>query len=374
MKKILTILFSALFLLSGCGMSQTPASQSSESTANAEKNQAAKKIQVVTTIFPEYDWVREVVGNHGDSVELTLLTDQGTDLHSYQPTVDDLLKISNADLFLYVGGESDGWIQDALKNAANPQRKTLRMMDGLSDRLKEEELKEGMEADHDHDHDHEEADHDHEDTDQSQEDHDHEEADHDHDHEEADHDHEDHEDSPEIDEHVWLSLQNAKIAVQSIADQLSALDPENAADYKKNAEEYIQQLSALDQKYESTLKSLPKNTVVFGDRFPFRYLVEDYHLDYFAAFVGCSAETEASFQTIIFLANKVDELQLPAVFTIEGPDHRIAKSVVENTKAKNQKILQLNSMQSVTSAQIEQGIHYLSLMEDNLNQLAEGLK
>lgn len=358
MKKILTILFSALFLLSGCGMSRTPASQSSESMASAEKNQTAKKIQVVTTIFPEYDWVREVVGNHADSVELTLLTDKGTDLHSYQPTVDDLLKISNADLFLYVGGESDGWIQDALKNAANPQRKTLRMMDVLSDRLKEEELKEGMEADHDHDH--EETDHEHEDTDHSHEDHDHE--------------HEDHEDSPEIDEHVWLSLRNAKIAVQSIADQLSALDPKNAADYKKNAEEYIQQLSALDQKYESTLKSLSKNTVVFGDRFPFRYLVEDYHLDYFAAFVGCSAETEASFQTIIFLANKVDELQLPAVFTIEGPDHRIAKSVVENTKAKNQKVLQLNSMQSVTSAQIDQGIHYLSLMEENLNQLAEGLK
>lgn len=295
------------------------------------------KISVVTTIFPEYDWVKNILGDKADDAELTMLLDNKVDLHSYQPTADDMVKISSCDLFIYVGGESDDWVEDALKNPKNPNRKVINLFEVLGDAVKNEESVEGME-----DHDHEDAD---------------------------DHDHED-----EKDEHVWLSLRNAKTICFAIAEQLSALDPENKDTYAKNLQTYTEALTALDKEYGMAVEEGSRKTLLFGDRFPFRYLAGDYGLEYFAAFSGCSAETEASFETITFLAGKVDELELPCVLTIEGTNHKIAQTIVQNTKAKNQQVLAMDSMQSITSQDVKNGTSYLSIMQKNLEVLKSALR
>ncbi|MBP5159521.1 MAG: zinc ABC transporter substrate-binding protein [Lachnospiraceae bacterium] len=332
-------------------------------------------LSIVTTIFPEYDWVKNVLGENPGKAELTMLLDNGVDLHSYQPTADDILKISTCDVFVYVGGESDEWVDDALKEAVNKDMTVINLLEVLGDKVKEEEIVEGMEYEHDHDHD-EDEDHDeeHEDGDEHAEDHEDEHGDeHDEDHEEGhDHDHEDEE--PELDEHVWLSLRNADILVDKIAAVLAEKDSANADTYKKNAADYREKLSALDGKYKEVVSGASVNTLLFGDRFPFRYLVDDYGLSYYAAFVGCSTESKASFETIVFLANKVDELSLRSVMTIEGPDHQIAEAIKDNTASKDQKVLTLDSMQSTTGKDVEAGTTYLSVMEQNLEVLKEALK
>lgn len=318
-----------------------------------------KKISVVTTIFPIYDWVREIAGENIDNIELTMLLDSGADLHNFQPTAADILKVSFADLFIFVGGESDEWTEDVLASAMNANMRTINLVEALGDRAKEEEVVEGME--HEHEHEDEDEDHDHED--------------HDHDHEDHDHDHEHHHEHEEVemDEHVWLSLRNAQDLCQVIADSLCEIDPENAALYQSNLAAYIVKLADLDQAYAETVASAAYDTLLFGDRFPFRYLADDYGLTYYAAFSGCSAESEASFQTIVFLAGKMDELGLPAVMTIENPKTRIAETVVQTTKAKNQKILAMDSLQSITSQEVKEGVTYLSVMENNLKVLKEAL-
>ena len=313
-------------------------------------------VNVVTTIFPIYDWVREIAGPDSNLVNLTMLMDTGVDLHSFQPAVQDIIRINTADVFIYVGGESDGWVKDTLATANNPNLTAISLVEAMGEDIKIEEIVEGME----HEHDHEEG-----------EDHDHEEGE-DHDHEEGE-DH-DHEHEAEADEHVWLSLRNAEKLVAVIAGALSESDPDNAAVYQANASAYIEKLAALDREYQEVVGSATYHTLLFGDRFPFRYLVDDYGLDYYAAFSGCSAEAEASFQTIVFLAQKVDELSLPAVLTIENPQFKIAETIVSNTKAKNQQILSMNSLQGITSSDVNAGITYLSIMEDNLNILKEALK
>ena len=379
-KKRFSILLSLLLVLSmlaGCGgNTQAPAPQSaSESSASPAPVTApaqdsapeAKKLSVVTTIFPEYDWVRQIAGDNTDNIELTMLLDNGVDLHSYQPTVDDIVRISECDLFIYVGGESDEWVEDALREAVNKDMAVINLLDVLGDAVKEEEVVEGMQED-EHDHDHEDhEDHDHDDHD-DHEDHD----DHDHDHEEHEHHHE--EGEVEYDEHVWLSLKNAAVLCQEIADRLGAIDPANKDAYAANAAAYIGKLNALDAQYEAAVSAAPRKTVLFGDRFPFRYLTDDYDLNYYAAFVGCSAETEASFETVVFLAGKVDELGLPAVLTIESADGKIARTIVQNTAAKSAKILQMDSMQSTTSQDVKSGETYLSAMEGNLEVLKQALQ
>ncbi len=338
-KKIITVLTVLVLVLGGvtaCG------------TKNSNKDNG-DKIQIVTTIFPEYDWVKNVLGDKADNAEVTMLLDKGVDLHSYQPTAADILKISTCDLFIYVGGESDEWVDDALKEAVNKDMVVIDLLDTLGDSVKEEEVVEGMEHDHDHDHEHEE---------------------------DEDHDHEHHHEEGEVeyDEHVWLSLRSASVIVDEIADSLSKIDSKNADAYKKNASSYKEKLNALDKKFTSAVAAGKVKTVLFGDRFPFRYFTDDYGLSYYAAFVGCSAETEASFETITFLAQKVDELSLKAVLTIEGKDHKIAETIVNNTKSKNQKILTLDSMQSTTSDDVKKGTTYLSIMEGNLEVIKEALK
>lgn len=333
MKKI-TALLLALFVLvgalAGCG----------------KQNDTNKtdKLSIVTTIFPEYDWVREILGDKADNAEITMLLDNGVDLHSYQPTADDIVKISDCDLFIYVGGESDGWVEDALRNAANRNMKVINLLEVLGDSVKTEEIVEGMQEEHEH----EDA----------------------HAHDDA----EEHEHEEEADEHVWLSLKNAKMLVRVISKALQELDPDNKDIYAANADAYVKKLSDLDAEYQAAVDAASNKTILFGDRFPFRYLVDDYGLRYYAAFVGCSAETEAGFETISFLAKRVDEWKLPCVLTIEGAQHKIAETIVRNTTAKNQKVLTMDSMQSTTTQDVKNGTTYLSVMEKNLSVLKEALR
>ncbi len=347
MKKITSILLMLALiacLFAGCGTSSN----------NNNESQSAE-MSIVTTIFPEYDWVMNVLGDNPAGAKVTMLLDNGVDLHSYQPSADDMLKIADCDLFIYVGGESDGWVDDALSEAVNKNMVVINLLDELGDAVKEEEIVEGMqEEEHDHDHD-EDEDHD---------------EDHDEEHDEHEHEHED---GPEYDEHVWLSLRNAAALTGSISEALQKLDSANAAVYKANAEAYVAKLNALDEQYKAAVAAAPVKTLLFGDRFPFRYLTDDYGLDYYAAFVGCSAETEASFETIVFLANKVDELSLGAVMTIEGKNHSIAETIVNNTSSGDQKILTMDSMQATTGKDAQNGVSYLSVMESNLTALKEAL-
>ena len=359
MKKIICLVISLAMVLS-CMLN----------AAQAED----KKLNVVATVFPIYDWTREVVGEN-DSVQLTLLLDSGVDLHSYQPTAQDIMKIATCDVFIYVGGESDEWVEDALKEAVNPNMIVINLVEAMGENIKMEEIVEGMEHEHDHEHHDEDGkDHDHhEDHDDHDEDHDagegHDDHDEDHDHDDGhdendghndhdeDHDH-DHEHEDEADEHVWLSLRNAQKLVNAIASALSSADPAHAESYQANAAAYNEKLAALDQEYDQAVSAAAFRTVLFGDRFPFRNLVDDYDLDYYAAFSGCSAETEASFQTIVFLAQKTDELKLPAVLTIEGANHKIAETIISTTSSKNQKLLTMNSMQGCTMRDVQAGVTY----------------
>lgn len=321
MKKILALLL-ALWIptavLSGC--------------VPQDDSAASNKLNIVTTIFPAYDWVREILGDETDRAEITTLLDSGVDLHSYQPTVDDIVKISECDLFLYVGGESDGWVDDALKNAPNKDRKVIRLLDVLGDSAKAEETVEGMQ--------------------------------------EEEHDHEE---EAEYDEHIWLSLKNAQKLVAAISKALQETDPARKDTYAANAAAYAEKLSALDGEYRAAVDSGKYKTLLFGDRFPFRYLADDYGLDYYAAFPGCSAETEASFETVSFLAGKMDALGLPCVLTIEGTQHKIAETIVQNTAQKNQQVLTMDSMQAVTANDASSGVSYLSIMEKNLSVLKKAL-
>ena len=499
MKKI-TALLLALFMLvgalAGCGKQN-------------DTNQT-DKLSIVTTIFPEYDWVREILGDKADNAEITMLLDNGVDLHSYQPTADDIVKISDCDLFVYVGGESDGWVENALKSAANKNMKVINLLEVLGDSVKTEETVEGMQEDgHGHSHDEQLTEDDIKDRTLSdfagawkslhpyllngdldkfcqhraEEDEDSSTTkdtylekyktswqcdaekisisgntitftygdgktvsaeytyagyqpkrndegeirsvryqfettsadapkyvqfnDHGHEPGEAEHFHiyfgndgfdalmsaktnpffvkdtlsvEDildelmgHDHGEEADEHVWLSLKNAKTLVGAISNALQEFDPDNKDTYATNAAAYIEKLSALDGAYQSAVDGAAHKTVLFGDRFPFRYLVDDYGLRYYAAFAGCSAETEASFETVSFLAKKVDELGLPCVLTIEGAQHRIAETIVQNTAGKKQKVLTMDSMQSTTSKDVANGATYLSVMEKNLSVLKEAL-
>ncbi len=375
--------------LAGCAQNSVPEISNSSQPGGASTG----KVSVVCTSFPQYDWVCQLTKGLDDEFEITYLQNTGADLHSYQPSAVDIATIGSSDLFIYIGGESDSWVEGALKNAVNPDLISISMLDALGSRVKEEELKEGMQED-DHDHDSEDHDHDdHEIGNHETEEHDQDTGDHDHsdkahvqDSEHHDHsdkahvqDSEDHhheEGEVEYDEHVWLSLRNAEALTEMIADRLETLAPESAATVKANCDNYVAELKELDHEYETAIEAAPVKTIIFGDRFPFRYLVDDYNLDYYAAFVGCSAETEASFETISFLTNKVDELQVPAILTIENGDQKVAKTILNNTKSKNQQILVMDSIQSVSQEAINGGKTYLGAMEENLKTLktALGLK
>jgi zinc transport system substrate-binding protein len=296
----------AAILATGCLSACSFTAQNSRSDNNGTP------VRIVTTIFPEYDWVENILGDNPAKAEVTMLLDNGVDLHSYQPTADDIMKISDCDLFIYVGGESDAWVDDALKEATNKNMKVIDLLDVLGDTVREEEIVEGMEPEEE-----EKA-------------------------KGGESPEEESEEGPEYDEHVWLSLKNTEKLCAAIDEALEDIDPEHKEVYAANAGNYIDKLSALDHEYQSAVDSAKRTTLLFGDRFPFRYLVDDYGFTYCAAFAGCSAESEASFETISFLSQKMDELALPCVLTIEGEQHKLAETIVKNAKQKNQPVLTMD--------------------------------
>ena len=314
----------------------------------SETEGAAKKISVIAVTYPQYDWFKNVLGERMDSMDLQLLVKNGADLHSYQPSAADIATIAKADMVVYVGGESDEWIKKALEATPKEGRIEVNMMKVLGDRVKEEEVVEGMQGETKDEKPAEPT---------------------------SEHHHHDEEEEVENDEHIWLSLKNAEMLVKALAESIAKLDTAHATEYHMNAALYIAKISALDAQYRATMENATVKTILFGDRFPFRYLVDDYGIKYYAAFVGCSAESEASFETITFLAGKMDSLALPAIFTIDGSDGKIARAILEaSKKSKNAEVLMLNSMQSVKDEQIKAGADYLSIMRDNLEVLRKAIK
>ena len=345
----------AIMMVLGCAKKESTGSSEAESGSSvtesssvAESNsEETKKLSIVTTIFPAYDWVKQIVGDN-KNVEISFLIDKGVDLHSYQASAADIAKITDSDLFVYVGGESDDWAEDIIKE--NPNLKYINMVDSIGEAALAEELVEGMQDEEEHDHEGEE-----------------------HAHEEGEHAHEEgeHEDGEEeIDEHVWLSIKNAETIVSAIEAKLAEIDPDNKAEYEKNANDYLAKLDELDKEYKDTLSSIQNKTIIVGDRFPFRYLVNEYGINYYAAFKGCDAGSEASFETVKFLANKMDELNMSDIFIIDGSKGDLAKTIVDNTKDKNAKVLVLDSMQSTKSSD---NASYLDIMKKNLEVLKEVL-
>lgn len=302
-------------------------------------------IQVVCATAPLYDWTRQITKGT-TSTEQKLIIGKGTDLHSFQPSAADIIAIKNADVLIYVGGESDGWIRDALKETLNKDQKVVCLMDVLKDSIVEEEVVEGMQGEDEHDH----EDHDHEDHDE---------------HDEKDHHHEE---GPEYDEHVWMSLRLAAKSCKAIEEAIASVAKADASKFKANLDEYVSKLEALDKQYEEMVKGARLDTMVVADRYPFRYLAEDYKLKYSAAFVGCSAETEASFETVKFLADKVKALDSKTILTIENSDGKIAKTVIETSGKTDVKIEVLDSMQSCGDE-----LDYLSVMTGNLEKLKAAL-
>lgn len=309
MKRLMAILLCIVLLAglcAGCGA--------------AAENDA--RVRVVTTCFPIYDWARNVVGDV-PGVEITWLMDSGVDPHSFQPSVDDLLAVTKSDVFVFVGGESDQWTEDAVTQMADPDACAVNLLSAIGSAAVEETDEPGV-----------------------------------------------------MDEHIWMSVVNAEICVQAIADAMAGRDPDNAETYRANAETYIEQLEQLDRDYADAVEAAEKHAVVVADRFPFRYLTEDYDLEAFAAFSGCSAESEASFQTVLQLAQHVIELELPVILVTENGDGAVAEAVAEtvgeNTGAEPP-VRTLDSLQSVTADIAADGVTYLSIMQKNLDVLKEAL-
>ena len=307
------------------------------SFAGCSKTQqvSSKGIKVVCATAPLYDWTRKITeGTEG--TDLSLIIGNGTDLHSFQPSTKDIVAIKSADVLIYVGGESDGWIRDALKETSNKNQQVVCLMDVLKDAIVEEEVVEGMQGEDEHEH--------------------------------GDHDDHDHEEGPEYDEHVWMSLRLTRRSCKAIEEALEKVSSANASKYKANLEAYDSKLAELDKQYEEMVKGARLDTMVVADRYPFRYLGEDYKLKYSAAFVGCSAETEASFETVKFLADKVKSLDSKAILIIENSDGKLAKTVLETAGKTDVKVEVLDSMQSCGTE-----LDYLKVMTSNLEILKAAL-
>ena len=354
-------------MLTGCGMS----GQQTEQNGGKEQNKVEnKKISVVATIFPQYDFVRQIAG---ENVELKMLLKPGEETHSYEPTPQDIIAIQNSDLFIYVGGENDAWVEDILESMPDNGRKTLKLVDCVD--TVEEEHVEGMKEERGHDHDHEEDDAEHEEheVEHEEDDADHEEHEVEHDEDEADHEEHGQEETHsvhEIDEHVWTSPLNAVKIVEQIKEELCEIDSENASDYEENAEAYVAQLKELDQEFQDVVDHSKRKLMIFGDRFPFRYFAEAYGLDYYAAFSGCASDTEPSAATMAFLINKVQDENIKTVLKMELSNENIAKAIAEATNAD---VKEFYSCHNLTAEQFADGETYLSLMEKNVETLREVL-
>ncbi|MBP3201946.1 MAG: zinc ABC transporter substrate-binding protein [Lachnospiraceae bacterium] len=353
LKKILALVCFSFILCNVFSCSSKEVKNDISSVAKNESesvNQNKKTIKVVSTIFPIYDIVRNVVPN--ENYELTLLLDSGIDIHNFSPTAKDILKIGEADLFIHIGGESDKWVDRTIESSQNKQIKTVNLMNELAAFVKEEEIVEGMQHEHEE---HEDETHDEHEGET---------------HEEGEeHDHEEHEN----DEHIWLSIRNTKEMTRAIAKKLIETDSENQSRIQENANAFIEKLDALDKKYVEVSQNKKYDTILFGDRFPFRYLVDDYGLKYFAAFSGCSAEAEASFEIVAFLANKLDELNLKHICALKGAEPRIAKTIVTTSKNKDRDIVLFNSMEGITNVNDAENTNYIKIMEENLEALKSAI-
>ncbi len=325
-------------LLAAC--SNTTNTTSTTSTTNNQTEEA--NFSIVTSTFNEYDWLLQVLGNQKENFDITLLLDSGSDMHSYEPSVEDITTISSADLFIYNGGHSHTWVADAIANPINDNFRSINVMERLGDTVQAEVLVEGMQTDSgEHDHDHEEA------------------HDHSHDQEAGAHD----------DEHVWLSLNNAMTICEIMGEEVAKIDPVNADDYLANAQNYIETLSDLHKDYEEVMATAQRDTLIFADRFPFLYMMQDYDINYYAAFQGCAAETEASFETIKFLSEKVNELDVNKLLIIDNGLIELAETVISSSEDKDAETLVLHSMQTVTQEEMEAGATYYNYMQENLETL-----
>jgi len=317
-KIILLILCAALALtLLGCAPASAPA--------------GGKALSIVTTIFPPYDFARAVTGG---SAEVTMLIDPGAEVHTFDPTPDDIIKIQNADVFIYIGGENDAWVEQVLEPMDTSHKTILRLMDAVTP--VEEETVEGMQSGHED--------------------------------EEEDHAQEE---GPEYDEHIWTSPKNAVSMIDYIAKALEKADGANAEAYRKNAAEYIAQIERVDKDIKAVADASQTKMLVVADRFPFRYFTDEFGLDYRAAFSGCSSESEVSAGTLAYLIDTVKQNGIKTVFYIEMSNQAVAKAVCEQTGAQ---MLLLHSCHNVTKDDFESGVTYLRLMEGNLENLKEGLQ
>ncbi|MER2026195.1 MAG: metal ABC transporter substrate-binding protein [Lachnospiraceae bacterium] len=287
------------------------------------------KLKIVTTIFPQYDFVRAIAGGTG-AVNVRMLLSPGEEVHSYEPTPLDIKEIQNCDLFIYVGAENDVWVDRILENMGDKRPETLRLVD-LTETVAEESV-EGMMEEKGHDHE------------ESREE--------------------------EADEHVWTSPVKAAEITEAIAQKIAELDPANADDYLANAQDYEAKILDLDAQFRQIAENAERKVLVFGDRFPIRYFAEGYGLDYFAAFPGCSSESEPSASTLAFLIDKVREEEIPVVFSIEFSNGNIARAICESTGAVQRTY---NSCHNVTKEQMENGATYVSLMSENLEAVREAL-
>ena len=350
-----SILCTIVFLVSGlCGCT---------AGGNGEENlpKDQKKLQVVTTIFPQYDFVRQIAG---DNVSLTMLLKPGEETHSYEPTPQDIIAIQNADLFIYVGGENDEWVEDILESPEMEDVKRLRLVDCVGNILAEEHV-EGMKEERGHSHEDEE-----EESHDEEEEENHDEEEHFlHSAEETEEEHNEHVHT--MDEHVWTSPGNAIDIVEHITEELCSLDPEHGQAYKDNAEAYEAQLKELDTEFRDVVENAKNHTLLFGDRFPFRYFAAEYGLDYYAAFSGCASDTEPSAATMAFLINKVKEEQIPVVLKMELSNDNIANAIAE---ACDVPVKVFYSSHNISAKQFEAGVTYLDLMKENVETLKEALR
>ena len=296
--------------------------------ASSNKND---KIKIVCTMFPQYDWVKNILGD-SRSVELSLIIDNGTDPHSYQPTTADIMNISNCNMLVTLGGDSEKWVSEALESTPNTNIKNIKLaeIEGMT-------LHDISSSSHDHD--------------------------------ENEHIH------GAFDEHIWLSLKNAMTAVSALTDEICKLDESNASTYRQNADAYLLSLSNLDREYRQTVNEVPKENrfMLFADRFPFVYLLYDYGIDYQAAFDGCTTDVDADFDTVIKLVSKADERGVSHVVITESSDGSLAQTVVSSAKKKDVKIITMNSLQKVSKKDAENGVSYISVMEENLSALKTAL-
>lgn len=294
--------------------------------------QTDETLNIVTTIFPTYDWVKNIVGDSED-YKVTYLTNSGTDLHNYSPSVADISLINECDLFIYVGGLSDEWVEKTLDGVTNENQVRLNLVDMIGDGLKIKETREGMQIVED-----------------------------------------DCCGDGDYDEHVWLSIKNAQLFTEEIKDTICQLDPDNAEFYEENTAAYMEELVSLDGSYETELASYEGSTIIFGDRFPLLYMFKDYNLEYYAAFSSCSAETEASFETVVFLVEKVNELDSSYIMNMDGAGHEIAETIISSTDDTQREVLSMNSMENISMSSVEGGTTYISLMETNLQVLLKELE